>query len=62
MNKLLFTFIIIFFALTSNAENNSTIKDRGVFFNHVASDVGLIFDGKWLYLGKKMMGVFFGGF
>ena len=56
MKKLLFTFLIIFFTLTSNAENNRKIKDRGVFFNHVASDVGLTFDGKWVYLGNNSTG------
>ena len=40
----------------TNTEKSRKIKDSGVFFNHVASDVGELFDGKWMYLGNNSSG------
>jgi hypothetical protein len=40
----------------TNTEKSRKIKDSGVFFNHVASDVGVMFDGKWVYLGNNSSG------
>ena len=62
MKKLFLTSLIILFTLTSNVvwsadiDKSRKIKDSGIFFNHVASDVGELFDGKWVYLGNNSSG------